>query len=249
MVRHEITQAAHRMVSGQCRLVPVIIDDVLPPEELTGLIYADCRRGRRGGTERIIAALDAEALRVWAMEATLDSSDSLSRSRGIDRLVEQVFGFRGWASMQASATRSIEWEVVALDFEGREVDVVVDDILDHLRSGEELTRGDWDDWKQRVLEDINDRYGLLISERPPSRELRDSLQQIGAQVYAEPLAAGIFEGSGFLALVSLSGQLDDDTGRERLERARDALLSAAKGQEHPMISREALDAARRQLDQ
>jgi hypothetical protein len=79
---YELSSAAHRMVAGKCRLIPVLIGNVDPPPELRGLLYADCRPGKRGGIRKIIEALDGEATLAARAAATVASTSAVIRSRG-----------------------------------------------------------------------------------------------------------------------------------------------------------------------
>lgn len=234
-VRNELSQAAHRMVEGQCRLVPVLIDEVDVPVELTGLLYADCRPGRRGGISRVIDALDAEARRAESVLTTLESDDALTRSRGIDRLVQDVFGGRGWASGEIGATQSLDWEFVTIDAGGRDIDVVLDTVLSYGQPRGELTDHDWEYWTRQVREEFGESFGMLVSERTPSPSLRQRLHPVAEGVLIETSSARIFAASGALVLVVLDQDTGDEEGRSRLETARQALIETATQQEPPVV--------------
>lgn len=85
-LRYELNVATERMIKGECRVIPIVIDDSELPPEVVGLLYADCRKGLAQGIPSILTALKHEARR-----AALDYSFS---SR-IDRLVEEIFEGKG----------------------------------------------------------------------------------------------------------------------------------------------------------
>lgn len=62
-LRYELDIATERMVSGHCRVLPVLIDDVEVPPEIAGRLYADMRPKRRGGFAKVLRTLESEAAR------------------------------------------------------------------------------------------------------------------------------------------------------------------------------------------
>ncbi len=228
-VRQELTQAAHRMINGQCRLVPIVIDDVETPPELTGLLYADCRAGRKGGLSRVIAALDEEAALAHASSATVESADFLVRLRGISRLKDEVFDGSGFASGM-SPTRSLDWDFVYLNIGGEEFEIVVENVPDYGRGPSRLTVGDWDDWIRFVRDDVGQQWGLLISERAPSRDLRERLDRAQPAVLVESLPGWAPGSGGAIVLVTLNKGIGERTAKTRLERARNVLRAMIIGE-------------------
>lgn len=44
-LRYELNVATERMIKGECRVIPIVIDETPLPAEVRGLLYADCRKG------------------------------------------------------------------------------------------------------------------------------------------------------------------------------------------------------------
>jgi hypothetical protein len=160
-LRYELNVATERMIKGECRVIPIVIDETSLPAEVRGLLYADCRKGLASGIPSILTALKHEARRA-AMEHSFSSR--------IDRLVEEVFEGRGWAS--TSEYRGRDREVVAMpipDLDGDERDAFYDTIPDYSRSwsgkSEPLDEG-WIAEFERGVEDTNTDFALIVSERP-----------------------------------------------------------------------------------
>lgn len=160
-LRYELNVATERMIKGECRVIPIVVDDTPLPAEVRGLLYADCRKGLASGLPSILTALKHEARR-----ADMEYSFS-SRA---DRLVEEVFGGRGFAS--PGEYRGRDWEIIAMpipDLDGDERDAFYDAIPDYHRrwSGEpEPLDESWLIEFERGVEDTQTDFALIVSERP-----------------------------------------------------------------------------------
>jgi len=160
-LRYELNIATERMIKGECRVIPIVIDDTPLPAEVRGLLYADCRKGLASGIPSILTALKHEARRA-EMEHSFSSR--------VDKLVEEIFEGRGWCS--PSLYRERDWEVVAMpvpDLDGDERDAFYDAIPDYSRSWrgkpEPLDEG-WLAEFERGVEDTQTDFALIVSERP-----------------------------------------------------------------------------------
>jgi hypothetical protein len=160
-LRYELNVATERMIRGECRVIPVVIDETPLPAEVIGLLYADCRKGLARGLPSILTALQHEARRA-------DMEHSFS-SR-VDRLVDEILGGRG--SVGTTEYRGQDWEVVTMpipDLEGDERDAFYDTITDYGRrwSGKSEPLDErWLDEFQRGVEDTQTDFALIVSERP-----------------------------------------------------------------------------------
>src|ERR1700676_4095712 len=149
-LRDELNVATARMIKGECRVIPVVIDETPLPAEVSGLLYPACRKGLARGLPSILTALQHEARRA-------DMEHSFS-SR-VDRLVDEIFGGRG--SVGTTEYRGRDWEVVAMpvpDLDGDERDAFYDAITDYSRSwrgkAEPLDEG-WLTEFEKGVEDTN----------------------------------------------------------------------------------------------
>jgi hypothetical protein len=229
-LRYELDIATERMVNGHCRVLPVLIDDVEVPPELAGRLWADCRPGRRVGMKSILHVLDLEADKYPepTSPATMDSPDAWVRTRAYEDFLGSLSG--GWwsGSMELSATRDIDLEGVNIG--GR--DVIVD-VVTVYSQREELSEHDYEDWTTRVLEELNETCGLLITEKPPTDKLRERLN-IEDRIGAQP-SSGLFQPSGLLLVADLSEDLSDDHARDILRRAHERLKVAIDEATPPLI--------------
>jgi hypothetical protein len=96
----ELNVATARMIKGECRVIPVVIDETPFPAEVIGLFYADCRKGLARVLPSILTALQHEARRA-------DMEHSFS-SR-VDRLVDEIFG--GRSSVGTTEYRGPDWRL------------------------------------------------------------------------------------------------------------------------------------------
>jgi hypothetical protein len=160
-LRYELNIATERMIKGDCRVIPIVIDETLLPAEVRGLLYADCRKGLAAGMPSILTALKHESRR-----AEMEHSFS-SRA---DKLVEEVFEGHGFCS--PNQYRGRDWEIIAMpipDLDGDEQDAFYDSIPDYSRSwrGEmEPLDENWLAEFERGVEDTNTNFALIVSERP-----------------------------------------------------------------------------------
>lgn len=160
-MRYELNIATERMIRGECRVIPIVIDDTPLPAEVRGLLYADCRKGLASGIQSILTALKHEARRA-GMEHSFSSR--------VDILVDEVFEGHGWCS--PSQYRGRDWEVIRMpipDLDGDERDAFYDAIPDYSRNWggetEPLDEG-WLAQFERGVEDTNTDFALIVSERP-----------------------------------------------------------------------------------
>lgn len=147
------------MIKGECRVIPVVIDDTPLPAGVTGILYADCRNGLGKGLPSLLTALQYEARRA-------DMEQSFS-SR-INRLVDEVFGSRG--SVWTTGYRSKDWDTVTMpipDVDGDEQEAFYDTIQNYMRGnrGEAKPLDEWwlDEFK-RAAEETQSDFALLVSQ-------------------------------------------------------------------------------------
>src|SRR5208282_4039567 len=160
-LRYELNVATDRMIKGECRVIPVAIDETPLPAGVIGLLFADCRKGLARGLPSILTALQHEARRA-DMEYSFSSR--------VNRLVDEIFGGRSFVG--TTEYRGQDWEVVTMpipDLDGDEQDAFYDTIPDYRRkwSGKSEPLDErWLDEFQRGVEDTQTDFTLIVSERP-----------------------------------------------------------------------------------
>ncbi len=229
-LRFELDIATERMIRGDCRVLPILIDDVEMPPEISGRLYADMRPRRRGGLARVLRALESEADKYPAPSTplTMDSTDSWVRRQAYERFLTDLAD--GWfsATMDVSAVRSLSFEGLSIG----ERDVIVDFVSVYsLR--DELSEHDYDDWRSRVSEELNETCGLLVTEKPPSLALTQRLgfdNRVGGEAIA-----GLFKPTGSLVVADLSEDLTDSQARDILRRAYNRVKESVDNAAPPLI--------------
>jgi len=160
-LRYELNVATERMIKGECRVIPIVIDETPLPNEVRGLLYADCRKGLASGMPSILTALKHEARRA-------DMEHSFS-SR-INRLVDEVFEGRG--SVWTAGYRAQDWDTITMpvpDLDGDERDAFYDTIPDYSRGWSEKRMPldeHWPDEFRKGIEDTQTDFALIVSEIP-----------------------------------------------------------------------------------
>lgn len=159
-LRYELNIATEKMIKGECRVIPIVIDETPFPPEVRGLLYADCRKGLAAGIGSILTALKHEARRA-EMEGSFTSR--------IDKLVDEIFEGHGFVS--TTEYRGRDWEVVAMpipDLDGEEQEAFYDAISDY-RQGWGKPQPLDENWLtefERAVEDTQCDFALIVSERP-----------------------------------------------------------------------------------
>jgi hypothetical protein len=160
-LRYELNIATERMIKGECRVIPIVIDETSLPAEVRGLLYADCRKGLASGIPSILTALKHEARRA-EMEHSFSSR--------VGKLADEIFGGRG--GVFTTEYRGRDWDVVTMpipDLDGDEQDAFYDTIPDYRRSrngkSEPLDEG-WLAEFEKGVEDVPTDFALIVSERP-----------------------------------------------------------------------------------
>jgi TIR domain len=237
----ELNAATQRMIEGSCRLLPVLIGDVEPPSEVQGLLYADCRRGRRGGLRKILETLDFEASRYPSPRPpSLKSADSTTRWVARSLLVAEVLGPQGSASIPVSEIRSVECKFVTIEQGTGEVDILIHNVSDYINDDQPLDVDDWVDFRRLAHEEAGQPYALLLSERAPSPDLAALLHSESPCVHFAKEERSLSSAAQAAVFVDLSGRPGKKEMRRRLEAAL-AVLRVLTAQPQQSLLQELLD--------
>jgi len=183
----ELNHATQKMVEGKCRVIPVVIEKVDLPSEVSGLLYADFTEDGESALAGIITALKHEA-----------------RSRAINRafwsraeqLLSDVFGSVGSVSTLSDGYRSEDFDAVFLppSSDGAEEETVpYETVADYAESQKPLP----EIWAREYGEEV-ERFGasvaLVVSQRPlgfkTDRQLGSNervhavLDEVGGRIYS-----------------------------------------------------------------
>ncbi|WP_078968118.1 MULTISPECIES: toll/interleukin-1 receptor domain-containing protein [unclassified Streptomyces] len=191
-LRYELNVAVDLMIKGSLRLVPVIIDQVQIPSELESLLYADMRKGMRGGFKKIATALEYEAARYPkpASQVSVASEFSYLRGQAYETILADEAGrgfFHAWTDV--SATRSINWS----GFTVLNVDVRVDMVHNYVNRNV-FDSSDLDDWMAQLDETSVD-FALLIFEGDIKPEATASFSQPKESVWVQTFPESLLTGS------------------------------------------------------
>ena len=160
-LRYELNIATERMIKGECRVIPALIDEVTPPPEVSGLLYADFRKGFAFGIRAITSALEYEK------QTRLAAAPFYVRA---DAAVRRVFGGIGYAST-VGAYKSDDWEVVSVPRGGsgntEDVDIQYDCVSAYGKSREPLTTG-WLSELHDFADKIDHPFNLIVTNCPVS---------------------------------------------------------------------------------
>jgi hypothetical protein len=204
-LRYELNVATDRMIKGECRVIPVVIDDAELPSEVQGLLYADYRRSPRTGWKQIETALAHEAQRSRAKQAFYLQ---------VDRLLGRFFsvGYMWEVGEYGGET----FDVVTLDVkdeQGNDIDVPYDSIDTYGDEIKPLGDSWWQAYSDKT-ERLPQPYSLIVSKRPVAFPLD--------VVHPETPRVGLrrAEGSGWVMREHDVLVVDLSAVEEELERRR-----------------------------
>jgi len=155
-LRYEVDIATQRMIAGQCRVIPVVIDDSDLPPEVRGLLYADCRTSLRAGWKSIQTALQHEAERSLAEESFYFQAE---------RLLKRFFttGF----TFSIAEYGDNDFNIISLevkDQKGNDIDVPYETVDSHTTPAKPLS-DDWWDHYSAATERMPHPYSFMREER------------------------------------------------------------------------------------
>jgi hypothetical protein len=157
-LRFELNLATERMVKGECRVIPVVVEDAPLPPEVIGLLYADFKSTFKVGIKSILTSLAFEASRFASKRGFWAECEDI---------VSFIFGGAGFVSIDGQY-KSIDYNTVSIPVatdDDSETTVVYDVISSHSRPPSPLTETWWDEYTT-VTEDYGEFFFLVVTERP-----------------------------------------------------------------------------------
>ena len=159
-LKYELNLATGRMVKGECRVIPLVVDDSELPAEVLGLLYADFRSDSKYGFKSVRTALEHENTRAVARAAFWVVARDL---------VREAFGGSGHVSLEGDyADRSyeiLEVEMRTAQGADRKMSIVFDTIPAHGQRVRPLNEQWWADFESSMSE-IPERLCLFATQRP-----------------------------------------------------------------------------------
>ena len=157
-LQYELNLATNRMVKGDCRLIPLVIDDSELPAAVLGLLYSDFRGPFKYGFHSVESALQYENAR-----ATAQASFHIVATD----LIYEAFGGHGSVSLDgAYADRSFSIVMIPLAESSTDSTYVMFDTESaYSEPAEPLTEGWWTEFSA-TIGDLPAPLFLIASERP-----------------------------------------------------------------------------------
>lgn len=167
-VQYEISQATSRMVKGQMRLIPVLIEDIELPPEIGDLVYVDFRESSKSGLRKVLNALDYEAskydLRQIVIEPVFEER--------IEDILESIFDSKTQGALMGEY-KSVDFKSVMLG----QTEIWYE-IVSSYGYKMPLNQQWWDEFSNAVA-DWGVPYVLVITERPIEFEPEEIEQHEG----------------------------------------------------------------------
>lgn len=212
---YELSIATERMVIGECRVIPVVIGDVTPPAQVTGLLYADFRKGFALGVRAITSALEHEKRsRLAAAPIYVRVREAVSRAFGGIGSVSEVGGYKG-----------DDWQTVTVpvpsEGDPESTDVHYDWASSYVKPPKPLTASwlsEFHDFADKIEQPLN----LIVTDQPVAVEVIRPDPAVPQVSYMER-----FKGRSVTVFVEI-GNLADDQWNVPLRLARDVLTRFAQ---------------------
>ncbi len=157
-LKFELNKATEFMVDGECRVIPIVIGEVEPPDVIKGHIYADFRKAFAVGYKAVLAALKKEA-----DEAIQDSWQLLPS------LIQTTFDKFG--SSSGGDYERIDYEFVQINGlkakpSRSDNECIVYDVIHDYAARKEPLDSNW--WREylETQERNGELYHLVVTERP-----------------------------------------------------------------------------------
>jgi hypothetical protein len=162
-VKFELSKATDRMVTGKCRIVPVLKGDITPPPELAGLVYADFKKSFSKGFKKILAALGHEGSKLATENRSVEVYEGL---------LKKTFDGSGMGWIDGEY-KDIDYEFVEIDgmqVDGNQAQIIYEIVHDYINKKEPLTDNWWRDYLE-WNDSLPDKYRIVVTERPWSFQM------------------------------------------------------------------------------
>ncbi|MEA2162361.1 MAG: hypothetical protein QOK37_488 [Thermoanaerobaculia bacterium] len=218
-LRYELNIATDRMIKGECRVIPIVIENVPLPTEVQALLYANCRESLDQGWPSIITALQHEDHR---------ATKELGFWAQATRLIEKVFahGYTFSLAEYGGEDYNVVY-VKARDHQGEELTIPYETIQSHGSEVTPLGEAWWNDYSG-ATERIGFPYSLIVTNRPldiPLDRVHGATSRVGFKSSGDH---GYEFGEHHVVFVDLSGVEDEGERKQTLKLARTFIRDAAR---------------------
>lgn len=224
----ELNKAAARMVSGECVVIPVVMESVekLPPE-VEGLLYADFSKAFKRPMQAVLNALNSDVKR-----RVVDKRFYMR----VDHALDKVFDSRGFSFTDSEYKSADEELVYFTDVDGREQSAAYETLTAYGTAPAPFTDRGVDE-VDRVASSSTEMLRLIISERPITAIKLMRTEHPNVSVWPE---GGARDPHGYVVFADLSSTSDEGEWVRTLKAARLVL-------EQKMMDLAASSAARRRM--
>jgi len=204
----ELNKATDRMVRGSCRVIPVVVDQVTPPPEVAGLLYADFSKSYDLSMQAVLRALNHDA----SQAAWQHSFQSRSEA-----LLAEVFDGTGF-SFTDDEFKSRDLNLVFVgDAAGEEISIAYEIVSAHYDPSRALGQR-WMEEYESEVGNATEQMFLVVSERPVAAKLEQA-KEFDSRIGFKTIGFGAHV-YGYIVVVDCS-QIDE---RDELR----AIFSASK---------------------
>lgn len=212
-VQYEVSHATNRMIKGEMRLIPVLIQDVTLPVELSGLVYVDFRESYDDGLRKVLFALDSEASKYDSRRITKEPTFW----ELIEGILHSAFDSKGGGSMSGEY-KSKDFNYVMLGQTAIWYEII--SAYGHKRP---LSRQWWDEFSE-IASDWAVPYILLVTESPVGFEVTESSEDTRGKVMLQDIPSRFTNfGDTKVIIADLSALDNPDDYEAVIENAREII--------------------------
>jgi hypothetical protein len=143
------------MIKGKTRLIPILIENVDLPPELSGLVFVDFRKPFNNGLKNILKALEHEESKCSLRKV----SEKITFWESIEDILEKTFDSKGFISSMGEY-KYMDFSFVRLD----KIEIGYE-IISSYGDKKALSERWWDEFSE-VISESGLPYFLLITQRP-----------------------------------------------------------------------------------
>lgn len=217
-VRYEINHAVDLMIKGKVRLIPVLIDRLILPPELSGLVFADFRTSFDYGFKKILKALDYEATKHNPRKI----SKKITFWGTIRNILQETFDSLGSGSLLGEY-KSIDYDVITTN----DTDIGYE-IISSYGDKKVLSERWWDEFSEFISE-TGLAYYLLITKRPVKFKVAESFKYGKGKIMCREIPSHFLEVSTIrIIIIDLSDVQKTNEYTFLIKKAKEIIESFTK---------------------
>lgn len=184
---YEINIAIERMIKEEIKLIPLLIDNVNPPDNLRGILYGNLKSTPKKTWVQLMSAIDLD-YKHFEFTSTINSLSKYTR---------EVFGpiSHSWSLNTGPFNRDdADSELLTVDINGEEFEIIYTEARAY--SDQVLSLSDWSEYQDILSKrgwnsNQEGQYSLLVTDYSLSTELKQKLMPVAPRSFVYTIGSEI----------------------------------------------------------